>query len=1140
MSASTSSYSNLLSGMWAPEGSEMNDRLRRLQELEIMRKEREAKRQEILNNRGQARVISRSARVKNVDPVSTTKPVEAESEGTFSLSAGLGLRRAMSFREDSENKENYGGARPKVGGFSGANQEDDNWGSLFSDVKSSIVGPRRTLKTDTTSRKRYDSTDSEDSVTSSSYSQSKIGLSDRPLYSSYSRSVSQPLADEGGTFLSGRNPKSAFLQNYLQKNGGLRLNEGNYDNEQSQQVEYLQTDEQSNFNGHQEQNGHEIHEYEDEGEEPLHFIERLKNGSRTTSNSHNSSNFVIPTVPPLQQYSDNETKQESENIISVAKDISSAFGMPSPTTPTRQSIHTVDNPNVTATYEIVETNYDSSGDEAGKILPIKNNGRLSEWMVVESGPGDLDEIQAFFTGKAVEHDPNISRVLDGEKLRAEFEQSFSSPKETPVKEQRAKESDAESESGKKKLKPKVAKKPTLKNRSVDKLKTSPNGMKSSGSENDSRPNSENEGEMVEKISRTGNASSKTSPPTRTDRSISLTDNLSRLESMTQEKLRRKSVDENEKKSVPSYMSSTNSSKRKYTKGKDVSPKPYSRDLKKDVRELRKFVRENSLPNTPVTSAGLQPVDIVIEAIEKKVTREISVQTDVMFNIDNAYVCKHCGKSSAEEVITLLTQENLELTSASSKASEKVRGKETNFSSKDSVKSLGELSSKSDKTHVKPKFTAASSASYMKGTTASRLKTNGSESTNGKIISPEVMLYPDNNSETKKSKTSSKSTVSQKAKSFESRGKNKPTLSVFRGTSAERGNTEPDLENKRSKLSKSKSVDQVYMLKNTQKKSGQTNLMKETKSSKAKQNGDKMDFEVIDLTTVHSPRTPVRSKKPAVSPRSAPTSPRRKEVLDISVESIKSKGQFTTIEDNPFIKNDSKHSPRGKTKRNGESVWTRSRSREPSESRSDYTADTADTDKQSVGTSSAGEGRSLSHLSWSDSGSTESLNKSKSESHGSNTSLNDKQVFEGPRSRNTSTSSSTSHNAVLNLLSANETKQNPESVPLETDVDAVFSKGQKDRKSRLSASEHNEESVERAHLEFAKKACHLLDTEIIKRDSSNESGEKNGTITETTKPKNGTGNGVVPADDKNSKNTGGATQKKGKKGFLKGKGKIFRK
>ena len=1164
MSASTSSYSNLLGGMWAPEGSEINDRLRRLQELENMRKEREAKRLDILKNTGQATtgVITRTPRTRA--PISSVAAeVKVVTNEPFSLSSGLGLRRAMSLREDTENKENYGGARPKNGGFTkDTNQDSNNW-SLFSDVTTSLMGPRRTMRSDrdysTANRTRFDSTDSEDSTTTSSSSRSKVGLSDRPGYSGYSRTTSQPQDGESSSLFSGvsnslSKPRTTSYerQTYDRDNGGFRTNGGNFEDEITEEVEYTETTNENNTNGHFEQNGHEQY-HDDDDEEPLHFIERLKNGGSRRNSFGNNNSFVfgsIPTVPPLQHNSSDGEVEQAEDIVSIAKDISYAFGTEakSPTsTKFSSETHTVENPNASMAYDIVQVDYDSSGDEEGKRLPIQKNIRMSEWGVVDQGPGDLDEMQAFFTGREVDYDPNISRVLDGEKIRSEFDKSFSSVSDTPVKE-RPKASEAETEkdtSVKKKVKPKIAAKPTKRGSTpVNRLKNTSNGTgRSSGSENDSKPNSESDGEtLVERKPRTGTSPNKSSPPAnkpsppankpsppaRNDRSNSITEKLTKLEAMTSEKTRRKSQGETDlKKSVPSYMSGTRSSKTKYSRVQDAtSPKPYSRDLKKDVRELREFVRENSVPNSPVATSEVQSMIVEIEPIPKPEMKEMSVQTDMMFTIDNDYVCKHCGKSSAEDVSTMLTEKNIEMTIGSAKGSDKSKNSEHNFSSKDSVKSLGELSSKSDKTHVKPKTTSSSTASYMKGTTASRLKT-GNENSNGKLISPENMLYPDGNTGTTKARGTAKYGVGQKAKGFESKEKVKPALSLFRATSLER-TRQLELDNKRSKLSKSKSVEQVHLMQNVSKKSNNTNLLRDTRTSKAKAKA----VTSIDLNALHSPRAAAKSKRFA-SPRSAPTSPRRKGLLDIDIEPVESKGQFTTIVDNPFIKNDSSGRHSSKSSESGESVWTKAKeNRSPSGSRSESAGEN---DKVSVGTSSAGEGRSLSHLSWSDSGSTESLNKSKSESRGSNTSLNDKTVFDEPRSRKTSSSSTTSHNAVLNLLSPTDEPQKGNTEALETDIDAVYMSNLKGKKTRTNSEEHNEETVERAHLEFAKKACNMLEVECKKRDSSNESSGQKDIVNGSTNGVNGTETEAVVKKG----NTKGP-QKKGKKGFLKGKGKLFKK
>lgn len=1125
--------------MWAPEGSEINDRLKRLQELENMRKEREAKRQEILKNRSQQTtgVITRAARVKATTP---------ETAEPFSLSAGLGIRRTISMR-DSENKENYGGARPKVAGFSGSGNTD-NWDSLFSDVKSSIItAPRRTFMSDrqyTAGRTRFDSTDSEDSTSGTSLLKAK-----------YSRSVSQPQDTESGSLFSsvtqsGTNPKGSVYERraYLNRNmEGFRFNDGTlnsrYDDGESGEQEDLSQNGTSEHFEKSSHEGQETNDYEDEGEEPLHFIARLKNGSNGSQNgnTYNSQLFSsIPTVPPLVQTFDNEGNQynenseQSENIISAAKDISSAFGVRSPTSPKqrfspynrKEKSGSKVEPDQNVSYDIVHVDNDSSGDEEGKTLTINTNSRLSEWNVEEQGPGDLDEIQAYFTGRAVDQDPNISRVLDGERVKAELEYSFSEPTKTPGKAKGNEELHVQKEVKAKKPKPKVAKKPDRSVQSpVDRIKNGRTVTKCSGSENDSRPTSESESEMLDKKKK--ESRSKVSEQGKTERSQSITDKLAKLEAMAHEKTRRRSAGETEmKRSIPSYMSSTSASQKKTSRTKETS-KPNTTDLKKDIRDLRQFVREKSVES---------------ESERKAMTKEISVQTDIAFNIDDAYICKHCGKSSADDVATLLTVENINLTVVNGKLHENLEHKDQNFSSKDSIKSLGESSSKSDKSSVKSKQTS-SAASYMKGTTSSRLKNNGNDTEGQKsILTPEVMLYPGNEVGKAKAKSNLKGTVSQKTKAFEGKEKKtQPSLSLFRGNSADRSKGKTETENRKSKLQKSKSVDQVHILKGSQKKFTLPKQSKETVIGKDSRSSTEEEVK-IDLTVFHSPRSQTKSKKPIGSPRSAPVSPRRKEILDISVESVESKGQFTTIVDNPFIKNDGKRKNSFKGKEIGSSVWEKaeSHSREHSLSRPGSAAETA-----SVGTSSAGEGRSLSHLSWSDSGSTESLNKSKSETHGSYASINetlDQVVFDDSTSGKTSASSDSGQNGMLNLLPPMSKEQPSEFGAKETDIDAAFKSSQKEKPPKATV-EHNEETVERAHLEFAKKACHLLDTELKKRDSSNESNGKRQTVKTSTKPhtRNGTSetNGIADAPIEKDTGKKSSGSKKGKKGFLK-KGKLFRK
>ena len=1218
-------YESLLSGMWAPEGSEINDRLRRLQELEQMRKEREAKRQELLRSRGErtSGVITRAPRLRSQDIDS-----EAITEGggdsvvsgsDFGLSR-IRVRRTMSMKDDEvEKKENYGGARPKVSGYNSggetAETSDGNW-NLFSDITSSLVGPRPGMKKER------------------EYGTSSLS-SKRPYTStkSYSRSTSQP-AEEESIFADIKRsllqPKTAlsfkpktFRSTYLEESEETPTYGQGYGYEDptsyDQDGRYLGNQE----NGSYGPESNETHEHqtelhdEDEGEDPIHFIQRLKNRNHDNSSPYsfqgnNSTEYKITTIPAVPPYNGHnghsevhsdmpELVQPQEDILSVAQSINETFGSARTSTPREKSAaktprksawdrkrktssprtrsaastsktetHEVNNqsddvaadPNESVTYEIVEiegTGGDSDAEDAGKMLPIRESiyhAANTEWDLNIS-PNKVDKMHEFFTGQRVVDDPNISRELDGRTVKAVLDESYRETK-TPAK--RAPATPAKQET------PVVPPKSSKKNRAktppptrktppkTSKVKNGKEG-RSSGSENDSHHNSENENDRGGKSSRSPGRKGSAG-----ESGLSIGDKLAKLESLTQEKSRRQSVGENEvKKVVPSYMAGTRTSQNKHVRvmSKDSStPKPETRDLKKNFQELRQFIRENSIePKSPVASpTKLERYD---EFAVKKVTREMSVQTDIMIDIQDVYICKHCGKSSSDEPCSPLTKENLK---KAKQATEKTKNGDAH-----SVKSLGESSAKSDKS-TKSKTSVLSGASYMKGTTSSRLKTNevGAPDKHRKDLTPEMMLY------SSKEPTSLKGKVSQKAKVFEnaSKGKTKPGLSVFRGNSVERSRNVTPVENRKSKMTKSKSVDEVNILNGLRmtttvlpgKPKEDIDVKPETvatlqtpPSPGLKPGHDQTEKSEVEIHSPRSPRSPTKTKPPLVSAKPVPLSPRHIEVSD-GVKSVESKGQFTTIVDNPFIKNDTKRRNSFKGKDKEESVWEKAdvRSRDSSLKRSRDSSlkrsnSTTDADKASRGSSSTlqrsntsvGEKTSVGHLTWSDSGSSSSLSKShgskgsKSSLHGSHDNLND--VFHTPeKQRSSSVSSQCSQNSMLNLLTPIGTTRNPVSGAIETDIDAACGTIPK---TQQPENELNEESVNKAHLEFAKQACALLEKEVKKRDSSNESDKGTGAVVNgaATNGTNGT-NGTLAKPETTTPQSEAQPQtpspgsKKGKKGL----------
>lgn len=1268
MSTSTSSYTNLLSGMWGPEGSEINERLKRLQDLEQVRKERESRRQ---------------AMRKDKEPVGIVRSSRLKSSETGSGMAGvIGVRRTMSVNDDSDN---YGGARPKNSGLSGTNgmEESMDFGNLFSGISASVLGPRKPMR----EAREYGNSGQVENTDS----RSRLQNGDK----SYGRNYSKPEVDtDTSSIFSGISDSTLNKKPGLQSRSytndvqsepyGLRSGQNHFDYKTPHTYTTDYSDEHINSgfeNGDHNENSEEDHE-----DDPKYFIERLKHGNADMvhygMNDHNKHIQSMP-IPPLKQtaYENNEYHdmpdliQPMDNILSVAQEISTAFGnnnssprktskqinlknenTPQNKSAIKRSSQKLENsgknipnvsgnnseledpdvsvnyydvqemifsgpedPNDSVTYEIQAVDYDSSGDEEGKLLPVRESmykASTSEWIVSDQTPGKLDRMQEYFTGKAVRDDPNISRELDGGMVKEELEKSFSKVK-TPKKAERNTGDITEMSTNK------SAKKETPYSRSkypLDKVKNTP--LKESDSINNPIHTSQSENDTKGlTYSTPGKGTDQNNIGDKNE--MSLSDKLAKLESLTQEKKRKHSVGENEaKKLVPSYMSGTSASQKKRSRTKNASPIP-TRDLKKDVRELKQFVHEHvSEPSTPLMSPTKALNEVAVTKVEDtKTKKEISVQTEYVLDFqDINYVCKHCGKSSFEEV-QALTAENLsktfeKKTKKESPNNDKVaKAYETKYSSKDSVKSLGEISTKSDISHrYKPKA-GTNTQSYMKGTTSSRLKNSG-PSTNGKArkgSAPEIVHIAELDSA--KGSISLKGTVFQRSKAIESASKaerSKPTLSLFRGGSVERN--KPDMF-ERGKLAKCKSVDyvnfnnqdtekptvnntdteipitetQVYQpetqsndipasprerisrseIKKKPPSPIKSELARPTALSQSvsptqptsqsqpacptRQTAQSpVIVEKLDLSSLGSPKSPVSprsssfKKPPLASPTIKDTeiSPRSEasEILNDD-PSVESKGQFTTIVDNPFIKNDCKRRNSFKGHDRSESVWEKaeSKSRDSSLKRSNSTSET-DRDRPGSASSlrrhntSAGEKTSVSELTWSDSGSNGSLRGSKSSLHGSNTSLNRDggSAFHRPRTISTSSGASqTSQNTMLNLLSPIGTSRHPVTGAIETDIDVAYSESIKEYNSGAKAEAHNEDSVNRAHLDFAKKACDMLEF-----DFKSENDKEKGKIEDIKDKENDSkvineGNRQVNGYSKKEKGKG-----KGKKGFLKGK--LFRK
>ena len=1251
----STTYASLLNGMWAPEGSEMNARLQKLQELERMRKEREAMRKKKWGNTTATRSRLRS------------NPADSENKASY-----------WEQQFGSQLSDTYGGARPKFSSSRGQDTVQD-MDQMFKSVTGEFLGQPLVERSQNFKTERLGNSDSEDGLSSfrNKYG-SGLRTDDRPTYSSkYSRSYSQPEMQEVDIF-------AGIADSVLGRTTeGPNYSLNPYEPQSYTRRRYERTIDQTVDNEGDEQiEDNDIHDeeteeilVEEETEEPVYFIERLENGRGTDEYSHqyglNQKRSVnnglligtMPVVPPLKKPKsgeneiNNDTDQYDEvaqyihpveDILSVAKDINAAFGSRSPTksdsdktgldlsfhsngiaqdanaenispegnfvfsasTPVNSSSTKVsrnsaakrkqrpsmrgkgnrvdsfknqsvlsseevividdsmndntDNTDASVVYELIEPP-DYSFSEERKELEADTDdlytSRLSEWNIMDHTTGTLDRMQGFFSGKEVHEDPKIWRVLNGSKVQAELEASV----------------------------------------------------------HDSPPNKTEDGNRETKSR------------------LSIGDRLSKLKSMTDEKQSKKLSRESESKQddAGSRYIKTSSAKKcqskdteKTNEGKAITESKKSpRDLVRDVRELKKFIHEN------VSESPTPELETQI-SVEKKQTKEISTQTD---NTEKVYICKHCGKSSSERKEPALNKtegksNKLDLRVESKNpgqnysALEKKHLAEIKKEMKEGVKTTADTDSKKTTADSKNNTkTTSTYPSYMKSTASSSKKTTGVTEKTRKGSVPEINKLKENETQRPKSPVGfsrgGKSIVAQRAKAFDAAGsknntnqKTKPTLSLCRGSSVDRQKNEesaPKSARATSNILKSKSMEQMHLLSdnkegNSKSQSNpkpvedkveppaenmQTEKSVASNSQKPVENKIEAAVENVqiektgDLNMPPSPgtkrtRTQMTQKllPPALSPKpvrkiespgiisaepispvlSAENSPRNKPPSGVHLVYESNKvdqihqnklahmsagpvshsentppkridriGQFTTLQDSPFIKNDMKRRNSLRGNKDGESVWVKteregSRSRDSSLRRSN---------------TSAGERSSLTHLSWSDSGSSESLPGSVSSSKGSYSSLQ-----RSRSDRRGSVSSITSQNSMLNLLDSKGTKTNVVTGAKETNVDEAYQEYISSKDSHDEMEDKRGSLNDSSLIDFAQKACDLLEFEPKKRDSSTDSNEtdsnqKDGKI-ESQPIGNGTRhmkNGAIDNTNVTEEKVG---KKKQKKGFFKGK--IFHK
>ncbi|MEW8487182.1 MAG: hypothetical protein AB2705_18550, partial [Candidatus Thiodiazotropha sp.] len=321
--------------MWGPEGSDINQRLEKLQKLEKLRKEREAQRQ-----------LSQPASTYSTRVRSRLRSSENDSQNNPSS--------YWTDKFESDLVDTYGGARPK---FSNSREEEpeEDWNEMFQNITGDVLNRPMGDGQSSFRRDRIGRSESDDNF------RQKYGSSfrsrDRPTYTSrYNRSNSQPEehADDIFSGISG-----SLLGRTEQGPSSVRSYEpGSYSRRRyertNEEVVSTEEDQQQVENG--ESQSEEVIEIvdEEESEEPMHFIERLKNGSNAyydengINQKRNVNSFLdtnMPTLQPLKKLKPDENDEKSdeehyeevtqyihpvEDIVSVAKDINAAFGSRSP------------------------------------------------------------------------------------------------------------------------------------------------------------------------------------------------------------------------------------------------------------------------------------------------------------------------------------------------------------------------------------------------------------------------------------------------------------------------------------------------------------------------------------------------------------------------------------------------------------------------------------------------------------------------------------------------------------------------------------------------------------------------------------------------------------------------------------------
>ena len=703
---STESYSKLLDGMWAPEGSEINAKLQKLQDLERMRKEREMQRK--LKQSGSA----------DTTVGTTTRGVRSRLRSNQSDAENVPISDISHVTKQFELEldSNFGGARPK---FATTREEPvrhgqapEDWDQMFQSITGSLLNKPIGTNSEQSSfkRDRYGRSDSEEQ--SSGYGgrglRSSYRSHDRPRYTSrYNRTNSQP--EEQSDTILGRAEDGPFYSVNTYEPGSYSRRR-RYERENEETIGNEGEEQQMENGEHQNEEVIEIQD-DDENEEPAYFIERLKKGYDSDDNN-NEYNFNLktgvngflstPIVPPLKKLKPGERDVNDdeqyddvaqyihpvEDIVAVAKDINAAFGTKSPKSEnaTEQDDDNDSNFSFKNSWMAENDRLNENGDfvftASTPDLPVGKQRTSSSKRKQRSstkGRSRAYESSPKTSNEEIHSvDGNTDEAIDTTTSFDNYE-DFIMPDDSYVEEQRDLAADAQDL-----YKSRFSTYMDLNQTTgqLDEIQKFFSGKEVTG---DPVVEHHLSGDLVkvEMALNIDNVSPRERRKNREEmkkeqektKKMSLDERLSKLKTMTDEKSKRQSTraSENRQNGLNNRQSKTPNKdfsldlKGKTESNKSVSPDKVSKQSPRNQRrssgsklspknvrkdsEVKKSPRGDLMSNVRelkkfVHKSVSEPATPVLEtqlSIDRRIVKEISTQTDTII-----FICKHCGKSNSDK------------------------------------------------------------------------------------------------------------------------------------------------------------------------------------------------------------------------------------------------------------------------------------------------------------------------------------------------------------------------------------------------------------------------------------------------------------------------------------------------------------